>query len=238
MVIAALLAGGTGKRLGSAVPKQFIPLGGRPVLLHSLFAFTESGLIDRCVLSVPAGYVSLARELIKNAGATGVPVDVMGGGENRSDTLRRILLFLDANGLLKESVLLTHDAVRPFISRRIIEDNIAAVRACGACNTCVPATDTVFLSRDGRFISDVPPRSTVFHAQTPQSFRGDKLLALIEALPPEEFAQMTDGCSVYARFGLPVALVQGDRDNVKLTYPEDIERAEEILRRREKREDP
>ena len=115
---------------------------------------------------------------------------------------------------------------------RIIADNIAAVRETGECNTCIPATDTIFLSADGKTIDSVPDRSTVFHAQTPQSFAGEALYALCRELPPAELDRMTDGCSVFARFGRPVALVEGDRDNIKITWPEDLTRAEEILQRR------
>ena len=235
MVIAALLAGGAGRRLGASTPKQFLPLAGRAVLLHSLAAFTESGLADRCVLSVPAAHIETALKLVRSA-AFSVPVDVIAGGESRSATLYGVLRALDEKGLLAGSILLTHDAVRPFVTKRVIRDNIAAAARTGACNTCVPATDTVFLSEDGRFMTAVPPRSTVFHAQTPQSFRGGELKALIERLPADEFERMTDGCSVYTRFGLPVEMVEGDRDNIKITYPEDMEKAEQILRRRRERE--
>ncbi len=232
MVIAALLAGGSGARMGGAVPKQFLNIGGTPVLVHSLRAFVQSGLVDACVISVPAAFLETTRDLVQKEGTESCPVHVIEGGATRSGTLLKILEYLDENGLLQDSILLTHDAVRPFISGRIIADNIAAARELGACNTCVPATDTIFLSADGRVIDSVPERSTVYHAQTPQSFAGDALYALCREIPPAEFDRMTDGCSVYAYFGRPVALVEGDRDNIKITWPEDLTRAEEILQRR------
>lgn len=232
MVIAALLAGGSGSRMGGTLPKQFLNIGGTPVLIHSLRAFTQSGLVDACVISVPAAYLALTRSLVQAESTGSCLVSVIEGGATRSGTLLKVLEHLEENGLLQNSVLLTHDAVRPFVSNRMIADNIAAAKAFGACNTCVPATDTIFLSTDGKVIDSVPDRSTVFHAQTPQSFSGEELYALCKALPPAEFDRMTDGCSVYARFGKPVALVEGDRDNIKITYPEDLARAEEILQRR------
>ena len=232
MVIAALLAGGSGSRMGGALPKQFLEIGGVPVLTHSLRAFVQSGLTDACVISVPESYLAYTKALVQKEATAACPVDVIAGGDTRSGTLLRVLEYLDGKGVLSGSVLLTHDAVRPFVSKRMIADNIAAARECGACNTCVPATDTIFISADGKTIDSVPDRSAVFHAQTPQSFRGDELFALCKAIPPSEFNSLTDGCSVYARFGKPVALVAGDRDNLKITWPEDLQRAEDILRRR------
>ena len=229
MVIAAILAGGSGSRMGGGTPKQFLEIGGRPVLLHTLDAFVSSGLTDAVVISVPADYVAFTRRLV---GGRPVRVDVIAGGKTRSETLLRVLEFLEAAGTLAGSVVLTHDAVRPFINRRIIEENVALAVETGACNTCIPATDTVFLSADGKTVSSVPDRSTVFHAQTPQSFRGEELLALCRAAPPEAFAAFTDGCSVYTYFGKPVAMAAGERENIKITYPEDLETAERILQKR------
>lgn len=231
MVIAALLAGGSGSRFGGPVPKQFMCFAGAPVLQHSLSAFLSSPLVDAAVVSVPADLRGKAGEIVNALGGE-KPVFVIPGGKTRSETLLGVLEFLEQKALLRDSIVLTHDAVRPFVTERMIADNIAAARETGACNTSVPATDTVFLSEDGRLISAVPDRSTVFHAQTPQSFRGEELLALCRAMEPEAFAALTDGCSVYTHAGRPVALVPGDRDNIKITFPEDLETAERIYRRR------
>ena len=229
MVIAAILAGGSGSRMGAGVPKQFLELEGAPILLHTLRAFVSSGLTDAAVISVPAAHVQAARRLV---GAQPIPVWVVEGGGTRSETLLKTLEFLEKKGVLAGSVVLTHDAVRPFVSRRIIDENIARARQTGACSTCIPATDTVFLSADGETVSSVPARRTVFHAQTPQSFLGEELLSLCRAAPPEAFAAFTDGSAVYTYFGRPVAMAEGDRDNLKITYPEDLETAARILRKR------
>lgn len=229
MVIAAILAGGSGSRMGGSVPKQFLEIGGKAVLLHSLNAFVSSGLTDAVVVSVPEAWVGDTREMI---GAQPVPVSVIAGGASRGETLVRVLEFLEAEGIIAGSVVLTHDAVRPFIDRRIIAENIALAQKTGACCTCIPATDTVFLSADGETVSSVPDRSTVFHAQTPQSFLGEELLRLCRAAPPAAFAAFTDGCSVYTYFGKPVAMAAGDRENIKITFPEDLEMAARILQKR------
>ena len=229
MVIAAVLGGGRGARMGTDTPKQFLPLGGRPVFLHSLAAFTESGLTDAALLLVPEEYVPFAEETVQKAGLS-VPVYVLPGGDTRSGSLLKSLEAAKSLWGLKNNIILTHDAARPFVTRRMIEENIAAARQYGAVNTCVPATDTVFLSEDGRFISSVPARRNVYHAQTPQSFRADTLYELIRRLPEGVFDTLTDGCSVFIWHGEKVFIVKGSENNIKITFPEDIVRAEVILK--------
>ena len=229
MVIAAILAGGTGTRMGSALPKQVIEIAGVPIIIRSIQKLIGNPNVDRCVVAVGADYVDYTKELIGAHIATDKPVDVIPGGSFRGDTLAKVLAFMEENGIL-DSVVLTHDAVRPFIDDRIIDDNILAARGYGACNTCVPAVDTVLLSKGGRYIDFVPPRSSVFHAQTPQSFDAKRLYELIKATPPEDFRQMTDGCSVFIYHGEKVFIVKGSENNIKITFPEDIVRAEAILK--------
>ena len=229
MVIAAVLGGGRGARMGSQQPKQFLPLGGRPVFLHSLAAFTESCLLDAALLLVPEEYVPYAEETVQKAGLS-APVHVLPGGDTRSASLLKSLEAAKSLWGLEGNIILTHDAARPFVTRRMIEENIAAARQYGAVNTCVPATDTVFLSEDGRFISSVPARKHVYHAQTPQSFQADRLYERIHMLPEGVFDTLTDGCSVFTYFGAPVAMAPGSETNLKITYPQDLSHAEEILK--------
>lgn len=231
MVIAAVLGGGTGARMGKEVPKQFLPLGGEAVFLHSLRAFAESSLVDETLLLVPEAYLDPARSLVQAAGLKGrAPVHILPGGDTRGASLMNALAFIRQRFGLENNIVLTHDAARPFVTPRMIEENVAGAREHGAVNTCVPATDTVFLSEDGRFVSAVPARKTVYHAQTPQSFRADALYELIGRLPAGVFDTLTDGCSVFTFFGRPVFLVRGSETNLKITYPEDLARAEEILK--------
>ena len=231
MVAAAVLAGGQGARFGGEKPKQFAEIGGEAILIRSLRAFVCSGLVDLCIVSVPAAWIAETESLIAQTDlGQRCPVRVIAGGDSRGQTLLQTLTFLEHNGMAEDTVLITHDAVRPFVTRRMIRDNIAAAEKFGACNTCIPATDTVFFSADGAFVSEVPDRRTVFHAQTPQSFLGAQLYALCRQVPAADFAAMTDGCSVYAYFGKPVAMVAGERDNIKITYPGDLDRAEQILK--------
>ena len=142
--------------------------------------------------------------------------------------------MINAQSVGVDDIILTHDAVRPFINKRIIADNIEAARKYGACNTVVPAVDTLVQSADGRFINAIPVRSEFYHGQTPQSFNVRTLLELYENLTEEQFENFTDACSVFVSAGRNVFLVEGDRNNIKLTYPEDMEKAEIIIKCKEK----
>ncbi len=230
MNIAAILAGGSGLRMGTAVPKQFLEIEGVPVIIRSINAFINSGKIDKCIVSVSEDFISYTEELIKKHIDTEKEIFIIRGGKTRGDTLFGVLSFMKEKEFLKGSVVLTHDAVRPFINNRIIEENIAAANEYGACNTAIPAVDTMLLSADGQFIDSVPDRSQLFHAQTPQSFDAERLYALIAKTPRDKFEMMTDGCSVFSYHNEKVFLVKGENYNIKITYPDDLIRAKGIIR--------
>lgn len=230
MVYAAVLAGGSGLRMGGNMPKQFLSVGDIPIIIRSINAFLRSGSVDKIFVAVSSDFLDYTKELIaKYIGENDISVVV--GGKNRNETLLNVLRSIGE--INDEDVILTHDAVRPFIDKRIIDENISAAREYGACNTVVPAVDTILRSTDGKFIESVPVRSEIFHAQTPQSFSVKKLLSLYENLSDEETESFTDSCSVFLSAGERVFLVTGDRNNIKLTYPEDMERAENIIKCKE-----
>ena len=230
MVYAAVLAGGSGLRMGGSLPKQFLEVAGKPIIIRSIQVFIDSGSVDRIFVAVSEDYYDYTTELIeKYIGKKNITVVV--GGKNRNGTLLNVLR--EIGNIAGDDVILTHDAVRPFIDKRIIDENIKAAIEYGACNTVVPAVDTILRSSDGKFIESVPVRSEIFHAQTPQSFNAVKLLSLYEKLNDDEMEKFTDSCSVFLAAGERVFLVTGDRNNIKLTYPEDMERAENIIKCKE-----
>lgn len=230
MTIAAVLAGGSGTRMGTSVPKQFLEIENIPVIIRSINAFLHNENVDACIVSVAADYVDYTGKLIEKHIDTHKDIFVIKGGATRGDTLFGVLEFMKEKGMSEDSIVLTHDAVRPFINDRIIDENIDAAKKYGACNTCIPAVDTILVSEDGSFISNVPDRSTLFHAQTPQSFNAEKLYELIRKMPPDDFRNLTDGCSVFSYYGEKVFLVKGETYNIKITYPDDIITAGNIIR--------
>lgn len=229
MVTAAILAGGKGSRMGSDMPKQFLHIGGIPVIIRSINAFLDAGQVDNIIVSVCSDYLGYMKELIASHIKSDKEIFLITGGSTRSETLFKIISFMKERGISKGDVVLTHDAVRPFINERIISDNIEGARKHGACNTCVPAVDTMLISEDGNFIDSVPDRSKLFHAQTPQSFDALKLWNLMSGMDEDIMNTLTDGCSVFTFCSEPVYIVRGETYNIKITYPDDIIRAESII---------
>ena len=158
-------------------------------------------------------------------------IKVIEGGEITTNNIMNAIAYIEREGELDEDTLIvTHDAVRPFVTYRIIEENIQAARRCGACDTVIPATDTIVESREGSVISDIPNRAVLYQGQTPQSFNAMKLRALYESLTEEEKAVLTDAAKIFVIKGEQVRLVKGENSNIKITYPYDLTVAESLLK--------
>ncbi len=232
MNYAAILAGGSGVRMGNPEkPKQFFFVGDKPILVHTVEKFCASGAFAKVIVLAPASWIHQTRDLL----AKFLPefqgfINVTAGGETRNDTILNSLRLLESEGLLdEEAILVTHDAVRPFVSLRIIEDNIAAALQVGACDTVIPATDTIVESADGQMISSIPERRFLYQGQTPQSFNALKLKKVLESLTEGEQSILTDACKAFVLRGIPVQMVRGDASNIKITYPQDLRVAEAML---------
>lgn len=229
MVTAAVLASGSGTRMGADIPKQFLEINGKTLLHRSVEAFVNNKNVDNIIVAVNKDFLEYTENLLGKSLSADKKIYVIAGGKTRSDTLLNVLEFMKLKNYLDNSIVLTHDAVRPFITDRIIDENIEAAKRYGACNTVIGATDTILVSEDGEFISSVPVRKNIYHAQTPQTFNAKKLYELCKSLSADEFSSLTDGCSVFVKCNEPVYLVRGEEYNIKLTYPEDIERGKNIL---------
>ncbi|MGI6177720.1 MAG: IspD/TarI family cytidylyltransferase [Eubacterium sp.] len=224
-VYAAILAGGTGTRMKNAgFPKQFICLGGIPILILSLEKFAAIDDFDLIAVVCPPEYVEYTEQITARYMPNEGRIAVAAGGPDRNSSLMNALDLIDKKcGIDDESIVVTHDAVRPFVTDRIIRENIQAAREFGACATCIPSTDTIFESEDGAMISSIPDRAHLYQAQTPQSFYAAKLRALYRSLKPEERVKLTDAAKIFTLRGEHVAMVRGETYNMKITYPHDIE---------------
>jgi len=231
MIFAAILAGGIGSRMGGTdTPKQFLPLGDRPVIIHTIEKFVINNKIDKIIVLTPQNFINHTIHLIDEYIGDNTNVIVIEGGETRNDTLMNSINYIDENfGIDDDSIIITHDSVRPFVTHRIIEDNIEAAKKYGACDTVVPATDTIVESGDGIKISNIPVRSNYYQGQTPQSFNINKLSSLINSLTDDETNILTDACKIFTLKGEDVYLVGGEVTNIKITYPYDLKLANTIL---------
>lgn len=232
MIFAAILAGGVGSRMGNSdVPKQFLNLGDKPILIHTIEKFIINSKFDKILVLTPNNFINSTIDLIKNIEGETDKIVVLEGGETRNDTIRNAISYIKSNFPIDDdSVIVTHDSVRPFVSHRIIEDNIKMASEYGACDTVIPATDTIVESVDGDTISSIPLRDHYYQGQTPQSFKINKLDSLYNNLSKEEIDSLTDAAKIFTLNNEDVFLVEGDVTNIKITYPYDLKLANTILK--------
>ena len=231
MIFAAILAGGIGSRMGGTdTPKQFLDLGNKPVIIHTIEKFAINSKIDKIIVLTPQSFINHTNHLIEEYLGQNEDIIVIEGGQTRNDTLINSIRYIDENyGIDDDSIIVTHDSVRPFVTHRIIEDNIEAAKRYGACDTVVPATDTIVESINGTTIESIPVRDYYYQGQTPQSFNVKKLFNLISSLTQEESDILTDACKIFTLKDENVYLVEGEVTNIKITYPYDLKLANTIL---------
>ena len=232
MVYAGILSGGIGTRMQSPdMPKQYMELGDKPILIHTIDPFLINPRIDEVVVAVPRPWVSYSIDLLRRHYPNQEKLHLIPGGESRNETLMCILDDIESrNGITDEDVVVSHDAIRPFVSERIINDNIDAVLAHGAVDTVMPANDTIVESVDGVQIAAIPRRDHMYQGQTPQSFHIRTLRHLYGELSEEETAILTDAAKIFVLKGQYVHLVRGDYSNLKITTPYDLKGANALLK--------
>lgn len=214
--VGILPAAGAGRRFGAA--KQFLSLGGVPLLVHAARAMDDTPSIDAYVVAAPPGEVERTEQLLRTFGARKLAAVVAGGAE-RADSVRRA--FLAAQGA---KLVVVHDAARPFATPALFERVIEAARREGAAIAALPCTDTVKEAGEGREVVRTLDRSRLWLAQTPQAFRADWLAEAYERLG-QGVSRFTDEAALVEAAGRPVVLVEGERENFKVTAPNDLERA-------------
>jgi 2-C-methyl-D-erythritol 4-phosphate cytidylyltransferase/2-C-methyl-D-erythritol 2,4-cyclodiphosphate synthase len=221
-VVAIIVAGGGGRRLGGDLPKQFHLLGGRPLLDRTLSAVAASAWVDGVVLALPPAFPEEGKGSYRSVEKVLAVVD---GGEQRQDSVRNALSAVPEEA----EVILVHDAVRPFVSEELLERCVELAREHGAVVPVVPVRDTVKQwDREGRTLR-TRDRSELMLAQTPQGFRAG-ILRDAYRKAQEEGRQGTDDASLVEGAGYPVIPVPGEESNIKITIPEDLRMAEGLLR--------
>ncbi len=226
-----ILAGGVGARMKSPeLPKQFLKIDDVPILVRTVRNFEDFGSFRAGVICCPVDWVEYTKATLLEYGISMDNVSVIPGGKNRNNSVKNGCRFLTEQFNIKDDdIILTHDAVRPFINARVIKDNIEAVKEYGACNTVMPVYDSILRSSTGQFFSEHLHRAELFRVQTPQSFKLSELNNLINSLSESELAEYTDVASIFADRGYRVRLVEGLDINIKLTTPFDMAVAETIV---------
>lgn len=224
--IAIVLAAGSGKRMNSDVPKQFMELAGHPVLYYSLRTFEDSP-VDEVILVTSEEWLDHCKSEIVEKYHLNKVKKIIIGGQERYDSVYQGLL--EAQGA---DYVLIHDGARPFVSARVVEELLEVVRETKACVTAVPVKDTIKVADSEGFAKVTPDRSTLWSIQTPQVFEYDVILSAYKKIYAPEAAayNITDDAMVVESFGdCPVKLVSGEYTNIKLTTPEDFLWAEAFL---------
>ncbi len=215
--IAIVLAGGVGKRLGISTPKQFFKVAGKMVIEHTIDVFEHNPHIDEVVIVSNPMLISDIENIVLRNGWKKVARILKGGKERYDSSLAAIRAFEgeDVN-------LIFHDAVRPLVSQRIVDDVVEALKTYKAVNVAIPTADTIIAVK-GDFIDHIPDRSALRRGQTPQAFDREIIAQAYEkALKDPEF-KTTDDCGVVKRYmpEVPIYVVKGEEMNMKLTYKED-----------------
>jgi 2-C-methyl-D-erythritol 4-phosphate cytidylyltransferase len=215
--------------MGGPVPKQFLSLGDEPLVIHSLRVLQASAVVDHIILAVPAADLEYcSQDIVSRHGFTKV-AKVVAGGVERQDSVRLALAAVP----LETEIVLVHDAVRPFLTERMIDEVVAAARKQGAAIVALPMRDTVKQVRSDRIIERTVDRTPLWLAQTPQAFRRGWLLEAHHKAHLEGICA-TDDAYLMEWMGHPVAVVEGSGENIKVTRPEDMIIGEAILASRVK----
>ncbi|MBQ7264474.1 MAG: 2-C-methyl-D-erythritol 4-phosphate cytidylyltransferase [Firmicutes bacterium] len=221
-ITALIVAAGTGKRMKSAVAKQYIEFKGKPVLAHTIEAFNRPCIHDM-VIVVGEDEVEFVRENIVGRLASDKKIRVVSGGKERQDSVRKGL-----EALCEEcEAVFIHDGVRPFIKEEILEKAAEDTEKYGCTIVAVPVKNTVKTVGEDGFVESTPERSKLWAAQTPQCFKKSIITEVYRKAYEEGFLG-TDDSMLAERYGKKVHITMGSYDNIKITTPEDMYSAEKI----------
>lgn len=219
---AIIVAGGSGSRMQSALPKQFIEFCGEPVLMHTIRAFHNSGSSPQLILALHGGYHELWASLCAKYNFT-IPHKITMGGKTRFHSIKNAVdTITDPDALIA-----VHDAVRPLVSTDIINEAYRCAEENGTAVTAVKSRDSIRQITEG--ISTSLNRDSIYLVQTPQTFQSALLKKAYEQPYSESF---TDDASVVEQSGVNITLIEGDHANIKITFPEDIAIAEALINKK------
>lgn len=232
MIFAGILAGGMGTRMNiTNLPKQFLMLGEKPILIHTLEKFLLCNRFNVIYIGVHKDWITYCQELIEKYIDNYDKIKIIEGGQDRNATIMNIVRDIESKfGASEEHIIVTHDSVRPFVSLKIIEENIDSAIKYDACDTVIPATDTIVVSDNREIISEIPERNKMYQGQTPQSFKVNLLKKLYTELKNEEKEILTDACKICVIRNVPVHLVNGETLNIKITTMPDLTIANAIMK--------
>ena len=222
MNIAIIFAGGSGVRMGAGVPKQFLEINGKPILIHTLQLFQEHEEIDSIYVAMSRDFIRYTEQLLIDYRIDKVRAVVPGGATAQDSIFNALERAQQENP--GDSIVLIHDGVRPFVGYGVISDNIESVKKYGSAITSTLCYETILVSHDGQKVDEMPLRSESYSAQAPQSFYLKDILEAHLAIRSgrDGYKNMVDACTIYRALGRQPHIVIGNRGNIKVTTPEDV----------------
>lgn len=222
--IAVILASGTGERIGANVPKQFLKIKNKSIIEYSIEAFENNRFIDEIVMVVNLDFRDLFEEILEKNNYKKI-VRVLNGGKIRMESA-----FIGIKDVDDEDNVLIHDGVRPFVSEKIINDCIVALEKYNAVGVGISSVDTIVELEENNVIKHIPQRKFLRRIQTPQCFKGHIIKKAHELAIKDNLKTFTDDCGLVLKYNLtPIFMIDGDEKNIKITQPQDLEFAENLL---------
>ena len=231
-----LLAGGTGSRMKSIeIPKQYYEINEIPIIIYTLKTFINVNCFDYIYIAVNNEFKDFVKSIIKKFidDADISKIKLVSGGNERIDSIHNVIECININNVTDEDIIVIHDAVRPFVTEKIILDNIEGAKEYGATVTSVPVNDTILLSTDGDYVDRIPIRKTLFNGQSPDSFNLKTFIELENKLTEEQKEIITGTSQVCTLNDYPIRMIEGDTINFKITTDADLELAEHIILKKE-----
>jgi len=225
--VAVILAGGTGQRMGAYLPKQFLKIAGKSIIEHSIAIFEKHADISEVCVVIHSNFVADIEQIVKEAGFSKVHKILCGGKERSDSSLAAISAYEGEQNVN----LIFHDAVRPFVNQRIIDDVVSSLTDGKSVAVAIPSTDTIFKLNNAKCIESVPQRDFLYRAQTPQAFSYETIKKAYDLALKDPNFKASDDCGVVLRY-LPqeaIHIVEGDEKNIKITFEQDLAKGENLI---------
>ena len=228
--IAIILSGGTGTRLGGNVPKQYLEVNGKAIIMYCVETIARMQEIEEMVICLADEWKPFMQEELKKAGIT-KPVVFSQPGEVRQLTIYNALKVLHEQGIDEDAIVVIHDAARPLVSEALLQRCIDGCQEADGVLPVLPVKDTLYMSKDGNSISALLKRSEIVAGQAPEAFRFGKYLAVHDQMSYEDVLKISGSTEIAYKAGLNIKLVPGEELNFKITTTEDLENLKHVLER-------